>query len=322
VRTVMGVDGAESTLTPTQQEVLDALGARLSERPSFDPRLRLELRAELEERLGPVADEVPDGESLWLSKHALGGVHGCEAAYLAGEEVPFAWSASTARGTVSHKAIELAINWRGEPAPGDLVDAALARLGSGTDALGDWLQTQDEAERAELRSEAVERVAKFLECVPPLEARWRPVTESRLRAELCDDRVVLAGKVDLTIGRADGVVAGKVVIDLKTGGFVPAHRDDLRFYALVETLRLGVPPRLVATVYLDSGRLQTEAVTEGVLAAAMERTVRGAEALAELRAGSREPVLRPGPACRWCPLQADCGTGAAWLEQRADRDGW
>jgi hypothetical protein len=318
----MGVDGAESTLTPTQQEVLAALGARLSERPSFDPRLRHELRAELEERLAPVADEVPEGDSLWLSKHALGGVHGCEAAYLAGEETPFAWSASTARGTVAHKAIELAINWRGEPAPGDLVDAALARLGSGTDALGDWLQTQDEAERAELRSEAVERVAKFLECVPPLEARWRPVTESRLRAELCDDRVVLAGKVDLTIGRADGVVAGKVVIDLKTGGFVPAHRDDLRFYALVETLRLGVPPRLVATVYLDSGRLQTEAVSEAVLAAALERTVRGAEALAELRTGSREPVLRPGPACRWCPLQADCGTGVAWLEQRADRDGW
>ena len=71
---------------------------------------------------------------------------------------------------------------------------------------------------------------------------------------------MLSGKVDLTVGRADGLRAGKVLVDLKTGGFSPSHREDLRFYALVETLRLGVPPRLLATYYLDGGRLQQEAV--------------------------------------------------------------
>jgi hypothetical protein len=311
-----------TALTPTQQEVLDALGARLAERPVFDPRLRAELRAELEDRLSPVAAEVAEGAPLWLSKHTLSGIHGCEAGFLAGDAVPLEWTPTTARGTVAHKAIELAVSYRGEPTPGDLVDAALARLVANADSLGDWLQTQGEAEHAELRSEAIGRVAKFLECVPPLEARWRPVSESRLRAELCGDRIVLAGKVDLTIGRADGTVAGKVLIDLKTGGFAPTHREDLRFYALLETLRLGVPPRLLATLYLDSGRLQVEQVTEDVLAAALERVVRGAAALTEVRSGARPPILRPGPACRWCPLAGECGTGAAWLQQRAEHDGW
>lgn len=309
-------------LTPVQAEVLEVLGARRSERPRFDPRLRHELRDELEDRLGPLAARLGEDRRLFVAKHALSGVHGCEGSWLAGEAIAFEWTPATARGTVAHKAIELSISWRGDPSPAELVEAALDRLSRGSDALADWLVAQDEAERADLVGEAVERVTKFGELVPPLEARWRPVAESRLRAELCDDRVVLSGKVDLTIGQADGTLAGKVVIDLKTGGFAPAHRDDLRFYALVEALRVGTPPRLVGSLYLDSGRLQVEEVTEDSLATAVERTVRGAEAIVALTRGEREPVLRPGPPCRWCSVLHECATGTAWIEERAELDGW
>ena len=55
-----------------------------------------------------------------------------------------------------------------------------------------------------------------------------------MRAELCGGRVVLSGKADLTLGQPEGTGAGKVIIDLKTGGFAPVHREDLRFYALLE----------------------------------------------------------------------------------------
>src|SRR5262245_11620343 len=99
-------------LNPAQEEVLAALGARPHERPEFDPRLRTELRAELEERLAPVADQLPDKEQLWVSKHLLATVHGCEGLFLAQQAEDFAWSAQTARGTVSHKAIELSVSWR------------------------------------------------------------------------------------------------------------------------------------------------------------------------------------------------------------------
>jgi hypothetical protein len=306
---------------PAQEEVLAALGARPHERPEFDPRLRAELRAGLERRLAPVAERLPDGETLWVSKHLLSTVHGCEGLFMAQEAEEFAWTPQTARGTVAHKAIELSVSWRGDPAAGELVDEAIARLIAGNDRIGDYLGALGEGERAELHGEATERVNMFLECFPRLEARWRPVAESRLRADLNDDRVVLSGKVDLTVGRADGVRAGKVLIDLKTGGFAPSHRDDLRFYALIETLRLGVPPRLLASYYLDGGRLQQEVVSEDTLAVAFERVVAGADAAVALRHEGREPVLRPGAPCRWCPLRSTCEVGRRHLEERDEDEG-
>jgi hypothetical protein len=305
---------------PAQQEVLDALGARPHERPEFDPRLRTELRAELEARLAPVADRLPDGKVLWVSKHLLASVHGCEGLFLAQEAEEFAWSTQTARGTVSHKAIELSVSWRGDPSAGELVDEAIARLIDGDARIGDYLGALREGERAELHGEATERVNMFLECFPPLEPRWRPVAESRLRADLCDERIVLSGKVDLTVGRSEGVRAGKVLVDLKTGGFSPSHREDLRFYALVETLRLGVPPRLLATYYLDGGRLVQEAVSEPVLRGALERVVDGAEAAIALLHLGREPTLKAGPPCRWCPRRHECEVGRRHLERADDLD--
>jgi hypothetical protein len=309
-------------LSPAQEEVLAALGARRHERPTFDPRLRQSLRDELEQRLAPYAVDLAEGATLWVRKHDLAGVHGCEQSWIAQDAEPFAWSAPIARGTVSHKAVELSVHWDGEPTPADLVDEAMARVAAGADGLGEWLATAGEGDRAELRSDAVERVSKFLECFPPLENRWRPVTESRLRADLCGDRIVLSGKADLTVGAADGLVAGKVIIDLKTGGLVPGHRDDLRYYALIEAVRIGVPPRLLASYYLDSARLQPEPVTEDLLWATVERVVRGVEIIAALRRGEREPQLRPGPACRWCPLQTGCEPGSRWIEEQSERDPW
>jgi hypothetical protein len=305
---------------PAQAEVLAALGARPHERPEFDPRLRSDLRDELEERLAPVAERLPEGETLWVSKHLLSSVHGCEGLYLAREAEEFAWTAQTARGTVSHKAIELSVSWRGDPSAGELVDEALARLIAGDARIGDYLGGLREGERAELHGEATERVNMFLECFPKLEPRWRPVAESRLRAELNGDRIVLLGKVDLTVGRAEGLRAGKVLVDLKTGSFSPAHREDLRFYALVETLRLGVPPRSLATYYLDGGRLQQETVSEALLRGAVERVVDGADTAVSLLHEGRAPVLKAGPPCRWCPQRHTCETGRRYLAHEDDLD--
>jgi hypothetical protein len=316
------VDPIDRANNPAQGEVLAALGARPDERPAFDPRLRHELRDELEERLTPIVERFPEDETLWVSKHLLSSVHGCEGMFVARDAEEFAWTPANARGTVSHKAIELSVSWRGDPAPGLLVDEAIARLIASTDRISQYLGGLGEGERAELHSEAVERVAKFQECFPTLEARWRPVAESRLRADLCSDRVVLSGKVDLTVGRPDGVRAGKVLVDLKTGGFAPSHVDDLRFYALIETLRLGTPPRLLASYYLDGGRLHDEPVTEDVLRSALERVVQGVDAALALRHEGREPVLRPGAPCRWCPRQEGCDVGQRWLEDREEREGW
>jgi CRISPR/Cas system-associated exonuclease Cas4 (RecB family) len=300
-------------LNGAQRELLEQLRAVPSERPEFDPGLRARLRLELEAALDPLVDRLPE-VPLFVGKYRLSEVHGCEVRFL-DDDQGFSWSPPAARGAVAHKAIELSMNLRGAADPLDLVDEALDRLQEGDASLADWLQSCGEYDRAEVRSLANDHVAKFLECWPPLKSAWRPVAESRVNADLCDDRIRLAGKVDLTVGRAEGSVAGKVVIDLKTGMFSPHHRDDLRFYALVETLRLGTPPRKLATHYLDTGRIQPEDVTEEVLGAAVARTVEGIARLVELHTEGREPVKRPGPPCRWCGVRDGCTEGQRWLAE-------
>jgi hypothetical protein len=307
-----------AALNPAQQEVLDLLGAPADERPTFDRSLRDDLRVELDAALEHLAADIHPERPVWVSKHTLSSVHGCQVRLLAEQDVPFEWSIPTARGTVAHKAIELSVHWRGEPTPTELVDETLGRLANGGDGLAEFLQRCSEADTVELRGEVLDRVTKFAESFPPLQARWRPVTESRARVELAGGRIVLAGKVDLSLGQARGTTAGKVLIDLKTGGFAPAHLDDLRFYALLETIRIGVPPRLVAGYYLDAGTARTEAVGEASLRATVARVADGVETFIGLQHGTRAPALRPGPACRWCLRLADCDAGRAHL----DGSGW
>src|SRR5690606_35818298 len=155
----------------------------------------------------------------------------------------------------------LSVHWKGEPIPADLVDETMARLANGGDGLAEFLQRATEVDLVELRGEVLDRVTKFAESFPPLNSRWRPVTESRARVELADGRIVRQGQVDASLGLARGAPAGELLIDLKTGGSAPVHLVALRFYALLETIRLGVPPRLVAPYYLDSGVPRTELVT-------------------------------------------------------------
>jgi CRISPR/Cas system-associated exonuclease Cas4 (RecB family) len=302
---------ADPSLNPAQRELLAAVRASPDERPAYDPALRVGLRADLEAGLLPLLDALPPGETLHLSKYPLAQVHGCEARFLAAHEQPFSWSIPAARGSISHKAIELAVHWRGEPSPIALVDEAMDRLRQGQNSLAAFLTAAGDVDRAELRAEANDRVAKFLECFPPLRPAWRPVTESAARIDLLDGRVILQGRVDLTLGHARGATAGKALIDLKSGGFSPSHAEDLRFYALLETLRLGTPPSRLATYYLDSGRPHAEVVTVDTLHSAVRRTVDGARRMVELCYHDHPPVRRAGPACGWCPLAESCPEAAA-----------
>lgn len=305
-------------LTPAQEEVLDTLRARGRTRPVYEPGLRDELRAALESSL-PAEVGALD-QPLVLTKATLARVLSCEAHEVAEAAAPFAWTPATARGTVAHKAIELSVHRRDEPSPLDLVDAALARLEDDPDApLAGFLLRLGENERAELRSLVNDQVSAFLELWPPLSPRWVPRTESRVRAELCGGRVVLAGKVDLTLGAPDGMQAGRLVVDLKTGASHTGHLDDLRFYALLDTLRVGVPPFRLASYYLDAGRAMAEDVTLDTLDAAVRRTVAAATKVVELRLGLRSPAITPNHACRWCCAKAVCDGATQWRESAEKR---
>ncbi|MBM3742205.1 MAG: PD-(D/E)XK nuclease family protein [Actinobacteria bacterium] len=302
-------------LNPMQRSVVDVL-----KKPAGWVPLPLSVvdavRDQIEKSLAPLAEKLTPDRPLFISKGGLTTVHGCETHYVASLD-SFEWTLTNARGTIMHKAVELSINWRGPVEPALLVDEALARLedeeGRGP---GEFIAQLSPGERAQLRSYAVDLFTKFEESFPPLKAAWRPVTESTARVELFGGRISLSTRVDLTLG-APG---SKVIIDLKTGRIYANHREDLRFYALVEALRSGQPPRRLATYSLESARADVEEVSEGVLQAAVRRVVDGANAIYELTREERVPKLNPGAQCRWCPLGATCETGQQFLARDSSDD--
>jgi hypothetical protein len=304
-----GGDGAPVELSPLQHKTLGLL-RRAPDPVVFDTAFVASLRADVEEAIADFADRLTDGQTVFVSKHRLSSVLGCEVQHLHDEE--FTWSPAVAGGQVAHRAIQLLLNWRGDPVPADIVEEAIVRLADEDSGLGDWIERLAEADLADLRGAAVDKVIKFQECFPPLDRRAAPTTESSVRWPV-DGPIVLSGKVDLTIGRPAGAESRKVIIDLKTGRAAPRHREDLRFYALVETMRTQVPPRKLASFYLDAGEPVVEDVTERTLQTAARRTLDAVNAEIELRIEGRTPVKRPGVSCRWCPLATDCEEGIAYL---------
>ena len=303
-------------LTPAQRRVTDELLALGQPRPRFDPSLAESLRAALEDALAPLLDAL-DGDSLWISKKALTDVHACEAHYLA-ESGPWSgWSLPAAGGEVAHRAIQLSVALSGSPTPTDLVDHALAQLAADeAGSLGSFLAALPAPAVAEIRASASNGVATFLECWPPLPATWWPRTELPVRAELCGGRVVLQGKIDLSLGRAVADEARCLFVDLKTGARYAAHLDDLRFYALVQALRIGVPPFRVASYYLDSASFHAEDVSADTLEIALRRTVDGARKMVEVRSGQRTATVTPCPRCRYCRARATCRGAEDWERRR------
>ena len=307
----------EEALSPVQQEVVEQIGAKRETWPEFPAELRAELRGELEKGTADHVARLGPDRQIWANKHAIATVHGCEKKFLADREFP-GWSVPLAKGTVIHKAIELSINWPGVAIPADLVDEAMSSLEFSEQNIAGFLQELKEADRAQLHSDAVDMVTKFDECWPRLKKQWRPVTESKVRLDLFDGKVTLQGKIDLTLGRAEGNKAGKVLIDLKSGKFQPAHMHDLRYYALIEAVRIGVPPRRIASYYLDQGRFHPEDVTEDMLFSAAQRAVDGINRMIELELDASNPRIATSPACRWCKALEVCEPGQVSLREFDD----
>lgn len=316
----------EHGLTPAQQRVRADLLDLGGDRPSFPADLSVQLRDRLEDGLADVAHDLGRGE-IAVNKSRLADAMTCERYAVERQRAGFAgWTARLAQGTVAHRALELSVFLGGEPTPIDLVDAAVDRFVAiaGTDddvtGIGTWLRDAHPTEVAELRAEAHEQVARFVESFPPLQKHWTPRAEARVRVDLCDDRVVLRGKVDLSLGAPRGTTARVLIVDFKTGAAHGHHVDDLRFYALLEAIRSGVPPWRVATYYLDAATFRVEDVTEDLLFQACDRVVDGVTRIIELHVRGRPAVAVPNPACRWCPARHDCDGAREWAESRDELD--
>jgi len=156
-----------------------------------------------------------------------------------------------------------------------------------------WIEGLPPTDLAELRSEVDRQAHRLAERWPALEPTWLPRTQESVRASLVGGLVELSARVDLAVGRPAGDEATVAVVELKSGVRRPGHRDDLRFYALIEALRNPAPPFAVATYYSRTGELDVLPVTHDALVEAARRCAAGTRLLAGA-ATDVEDVT-------WCP---------------------
>ena len=311
---------SDPRLTPAQQATLDLIRLPVEERITHKSTLRAQIQLELEKETVDLVDQIE--EPLWVSKRQLQAVTSCEALYQAQQVESFEWKLPMTRGQIFHKFVELSIHISPPRAAPELVDEALVSLMNRGDGLADFLLNLNDVERAEIRSDVASLLQTFFDTFPPLRPAWGPTTELPRKVLLHRGKIVLQGRIDLTVGEPDELTAGRVLLELKTGRAVPHHLDDLRFYALLETLVVGVPPSLLASFYVDAGTVQVEAVDEDLLRSAIRRTGNSISRLVQLRLKKVQPERRPSGSCRWCPIAADCRPGQSWLEEAGGGGAW
>lgn len=303
-------------LNPLQQAIINALRVPADWEPLPD-HIVTDVEEQLHTALAPLEGLFTADNPLRINKHHIATVLGCEEYHVLNKKQAFAWNINTVRGTIAHKGIELLLNWRGPIVPADIVDAAITSVAENPrESASGFLVSLTAHEMAELRGAVLSAVTTFLECFPPIKPQWRPMVEYSASYSLFNRSVMLTSRMDLVLGGP----GRKVLIDLKTGRLTPTHRDDLRFYSLVETLRSRQPPRSLGSYSLDEARLEDEAVTEGILQAAVRRTAHAALVIADLELRVRQPERRAGFQCRWCPLNEECTQGIQFLKQIAGED--
>lgn len=295
-------------LGPRQEALADKL-FRIPRRAVTAPELPDLLRQEMEAALAPLVVGLAEGQYVKASKWDLGEALTCEGLY-ATKDPTFAASIHTLRGNIIHLAIEQHAISKTQRAPLDLVETALAHLVNREEASAsqkEFLASLSPEAVHELIRDSNNAVSSFMMDWPPIGRQMVPRGEQPLKVYLCDGRVLLTGKADLAFGAPDGCTPGTRLIELKSGNMYHAHLDDLRFYALLETLRRRVPPLRIALYYTDSGECIVEEVTEETLDAASRRVVDGLTAICRTQYLSFEDLtLSPGHACVRCLAASYC----------------
>ncbi len=306
-------------LNPAQQAVADGLLNLGGARPPIDPSTYDAVRDEVTARLQFAADALQiAGERLFVNKHAISTVLDCELRWTDGSA--FAWTRATATGSVAHETAELSLMGKLAREVGDGVDGVIEDHRTAQSSLGVFLNDASPTELAAVRSRAVTAATTIIDGFPPIGRSWHARAEQSFGFSHPSGVIQLSARPDLALGRPQGPEARSLLIDFKTGRRSQIHIDDMRFYALVFTLRWGVPPWRVVTFYAADGTWVAEDVDLDLLRSAARRTTDAVLMMAELIASKRPAGVTPCPACTWCQLKASCAGAVTWAEKAAQID--
>jgi hypothetical protein len=200
-------------------------------------------------------------------------------------------------------------------APADPVaDLASMLRGQGEDDLAHAVEALDAQEATDLLVPLARAAAAW----GGLPAGWWPRTQVRAGVHVAGGAVLATGVVDVELG---GPATGRpgVVVEVKAGRVAHDHLEELTHYALLVTLRDGVPPTAVLRWYAGGAPAVMD-VTAEVLAQSAARLGGAGEAWARLLAGE-PPREQPGPWCGWCPVADRCTSATAAGDPLADLDG-
>jgi hypothetical protein len=295
---------AIAAFTPSQRKTFDELLAVGGTRPTAP-----------EDLSGKLADIITAGtvgalsrwteRSLWMGKSQISTVMRCEGQTLAEAGVirDKTMHPATAVGIVSHRAIQIAHTHPGEPILA-YVEAAINGARE-EDAFSEFWDSSSLSAQSDLVTSSISKVASFLDSWPPLSPAWTPRFEESVQARL--GKLTLSARIDLTIGRPRaGGLQTMLLCDLKSGGLNDDHEGEASFYALVATLRNGVPPWRSIVYSLASGEYTVPDVTPERLVATAELVVEAVGRYVDVLTEAREPTLTPDRYCAWCPARTTC----------------
>jgi hypothetical protein len=296
--------------TPAHERLVAELLAWDRPRPAADLELAGELRAALEAGVEDAARRIPDGRDVFVGKWSLDALV-CDGWYRDRQDADFAWSVPAARGKLAHRAVELDWKLRRALPPDGVVARVWDELASDPrDNLAGYLNTVEPVDAAELRHDAEQLLSEFRDTWPAIPPIAAPRLEQRVRVRLAGGKVVLSGTPDLVLGRVRRDECRMLLVDFKTGQRKPqAERDELRFYALLLTLKYGVAPWRWAAYYVAECAWDAEDLDPDALFAAVRRVTDGVEQAVRLEVERvAEPgwTLRGGPHCAWCSRASTC----------------
>ena len=307
--TALTVAPAEcEALTPAQALTFDRLLELGGTRPVSRPGLAEDLRSYLLEHTSETLAGWTES-SMWFGKSMLTSVTRCEGLVVADRARPRTLDSmhpATAAGIVTHRAVQLLYTHPGRSIA-DQVRSAIDGSIAAEESFAAWWEAASPVEQSDLIVSAEGRTGAFLDSWPALSADWVPRFEQSMQSRA--GRLVLGCKPDLTLGRprADGRQT-MLVVDLKSGGLADHHQLEADFYALVTTLRYGVPPFRSVVFSLASGEWTTGEITEERLIETAATVARAVTSTVDVLADKRPAVLTGGTWCRYCPVRTTCAS--------------